>query len=194
MKNIFKVSALALSCACLIANNAIAQGPAKQTGKVEQSTASSEPQTLTKLLNLSEDQMEKLKAVHEKYHSLTADKIHGLMKLHHELSEEIDQPDITKETLLSTQGKINAIQADLENSRIEEIAETHSIFTADQRKILHRAKLEREVCHEPFFGFGPPQGPAGFGGPPGFGAPPGPGGHCGPMGGPPIGPPPGHML
>lgn len=142
-------------------------------------------------MNLSDSQLEQLRALKDRYFADTAVKKAQLSVLKHSLRSALTAENVDKNGVMSLQAQINAMQADLNNARISQVLDAQSVFTPDQRKMMHSRMLHGGFGggrgHHGGWGHGGgcggerghggPGGEHRFGGHHGFG---GPGGHGGP--------------
>jgi len=116
---------------------------------------------------LTEDQMKKMRTLHDQHRIDTAQKQAQLMALKHKMGDLMGEANIDRNQVTSLHGKITALQNDLSESRLKLMLDSAEILTPEQRSKMHNRMMR---------GPGPMGGP-GFGGPgfggPGFPPPPG---------------------
>lgn len=149
-----------------------------------------------KKFELSTEQLEKLHALKNQYSAANSAKKAELKALKEQLRDVLTAVAVDKSQALSLQGKINAIKADLANSRVSFMADASTIFTTEQREQMHRRALMRGMGGHRHHGGGGCGGDRrgfhggkgrhdgglrrGFSGERGFGSPDGPGALGGP--------------
>ncbi len=84
--------------------------------------------------NLSDEQLEKLHAAKMQFNESNAPKIAQLKVLQEQLKDTLSKPVVDKGTALSIQSKINGVKDDLATARVSMMADTSTIFTAEQRE------------------------------------------------------------
>lgn len=92
-------------------------------------------------LNLSDAQLEQLRALKDKFFAANAPKKAQLQVLRNQLRSEMTKENIDKSAVLSVQSQINELQADLANSRIAQMIDAQQVFTPEQRKLMHSRML-----------------------------------------------------
>lgn len=145
-----------------------------------------------KKFELSTEQLEKLHALKNQYSTANSAKKAELKTLKGQLRDVLTAVSVDKSQALSLQGKINAIKADLANSRVSFMADASTVFTTEQRQQMHRRALMRGMGGHRHHGGGGGcgggfrggkghhgGGHGGFHGKRGFGGPGGPGGPAG---------------
>jgi hypothetical protein len=68
-------------------------------------------------------------------------KLLELKTLKRQLKDELTKASLDKQQVLSLQGKINAIRADLANARVAMAVDANAIFTAEQKQQMRRRYL-----------------------------------------------------
>jgi Spy/CpxP family protein refolding chaperone len=145
-------------------------------------------------INLSDAQLEQLRSIREATFQATVTKKADLAVLKSKLRAAITSENVDRNAVMALQSQINAVQADISNTRLASMLDARNVFTPEQRKLMHSRML-----HHGFGGFGGRHhgfgggkggcggghghgGPGGhhFGGHHGFGGPggPGPGAHA----------------
>lgn len=128
---------------------------------------------------LSEAELLRLAELKGKYEDSTAPKRAELQSLHRQLGLAMAKPAVDRAQVMQLQGKINAINSDLANARLNFMLDLNEGMPTEAKE-----KMRKHLLFDA--AFGPPD--MGFGGPP----PPGPGlpPTCVPPG---FGPPPPHL-
>lgn len=97
--------------------------------------------------NLTDSQIEQLRALKDKYFADNTMKKAQLSILKHQLRAELTKENVDRTAVLSIQSKINAAQADLNNARIAQVLDAQSVFTPEQRKMMHSRMLRGGFRH-----------------------------------------------
>ena len=126
----------------------------------------------------TDDQLEKIHALHAKYEDLGATRMLELHKLHRQIGDGLAQTTIDKDALIAAQKRVNELESQANTERLQMMIEMHEILTPEQRQEMHRHML-MAGAHPPgpmmpHAGFGMGSMPPGPGGMPGPGFPPGP--------------------
>lgn len=95
--------------------------------------------------NLTTEQLEKLNTLKTALKEETGPKKLELSSLRRDLMDKLTKGDADKSELLAIQGKINALKADLANSKISFMADASDIFTAEQKEQMRRRYLMRSM-------------------------------------------------
>jgi len=125
---------------------------------------------------LTDDQLEKLNSLKERYQASTAAKKAELKVDHTQLRDIMTRPDVDKSAALALQSKVNALRDDLSNQRLGFMLDASQIFTPEQRAKMRHRFLARSTFGGGFGGgghrfqghFRGHGGPGGPGGPGGF--------------------------
>jgi Spy/CpxP family protein refolding chaperone len=173
------------------AQDFIAQAPAGGLAQIQAQKSAERA-----ALRLTDSQIEQLRSLKDKYFADNTTKRAQLKILKNQLRGEMSKENVDRSSLLGLQAKINALQADISNNRINMMADASQVFTPEQRKAMHSRRLH----HGGGFGRGGKRhhgksacgggrhggkgGKHGFGGPRGERFRGGPGGPGGPGAGP----------
>ena len=135
-----KFTPLALSGLLFCALPAIADDSAS-TGSARAQTAVQvcAPGSMHEKLKLTSDQKDKLSSIRDQYKLATAQKkaeLEVAMSQQHQL---MSKATIDKSAVLSLQGKINSLKADLSNARIDMALTASAVFTPEQREMFEKA-------------------------------------------------------
>lgn len=114
-------------------------------------------------LGLSDEQLEKLANLRNQFELNTAQKKAEMKFKLRQMMDLLSQQNVDKAKVMALQNDINTVQADLSNSRASFMADSSSVFTADQRKQMRHMMLMRSV-NKGCMGRGGPGGPGGPGG------------------------------
>jgi Spy/CpxP family protein refolding chaperone len=117
-------------------------------------------------LNLTDTQLEQLFAIKRDSVGKNSAKMGELASASVQVHDAMLQPTIDRAKITALQGRINALKADLANSKLDNKLAMLNVLTAEQRADLRRNMLQR----------------MGGGGKRGWGRGPGGGGHCPPGG------------
>ena len=88
---------------------------------------------MDKPVKFTNDQLEKMHALKEKYEDASALRGVETHKLHRQIFDTLAQPTVDKAAMLAIQGKINSLEADQSNDRIQMMIDIHDLLTQDQR-------------------------------------------------------------
>jgi Spy/CpxP family protein refolding chaperone len=134
-----------------------------------------------KKFELTTEQLEKLHALKNQCRTANSAKKAELKNLNGQLRDVLTAVSVDKSAALALQSKINALHADLSNSRVSLMADSSTIFTTEQREQMHRRALMRDMGGQGFRGHkgqcgkghgGRDHGKGGFRGRRGLGGPP----------------------
>jgi Spy/CpxP family protein refolding chaperone len=103
-----------------------------------------------KRMNLSDDQLEKLRALKDQYSVATSTKKAELKSLRSQEFEALSKPTVERDSLMAIQSKINSLQSELGNARVSMMADASGIFTPEQRQEMRH----RFLTHGGFHGGG----------------------------------------
>jgi Spy/CpxP family protein refolding chaperone len=192
---------LAMS-AMFIAAPAFAQDAASEQQFVAQAPSSSVVvgAPTRERINLSDAQLEQLRAIREASFQATVTKKADLAVLKSKLRAAMTAENVDRNAVMALQSQVNAITADISNTKIASMLDARNVFTPEQRRLMHSRMLHHGMGgfggHHGGWGHGKGgscggghghgghggPGGHGFGGHRGFGGPGGPGGHGGPGG------------
>lgn len=88
--------------------------------------------------NLTDSQMQQLRALRDKYSVDNATKKAQLQVLQHDLMSQLGATTIDKSAALATQSKINNLRNDLSNAKLAMKLDASGIFTPEQREQMHK--------------------------------------------------------
>jgi Spy/CpxP family protein refolding chaperone len=103
--------------------------------------SSSRPDIGGDRIKLTDEQLEKLHALRAELSNQAQPKLLELKTLKRQLKDELTKASLDKQQVLSLQGKINAIRADLANARVAMAVDANAIFTAEQKQQMRRRYL-----------------------------------------------------
>jgi Spy/CpxP family protein refolding chaperone len=126
---------------------------------------------------LTDSQLEQLRGLKDKYFADNTTKKAQLAILKNQLRSQMTKENVDRAAVLSIQSQINAAQADLNNARISQMLDAQTVFTPEQRKLMHERMLRGGFRHHGGRGHGGRGGSCGGGGMHGFHGHGGPGGH-----------------
>ncbi len=134
-----KFTPLALSGLLFCALPAIADDSASTVGARAQTAVKvCAPGSMHEKLKLSTEQKDKLSSIRDQYKLATAQKkaeLEVAMSQQHQL---MSKATIDKSAVLSLQGKINSLKADLSNARIDTALTASAVFTPEQREMFSK--------------------------------------------------------
>jgi Spy/CpxP family protein refolding chaperone len=134
-----KFTPLALSGLLFCALPAIADDSASAGGARAQTAVKvCAPGSMHEKLKLSTEQKDKLSSIRDQYKLATAQKkaeLEVAMSQQHQL---MSKATIDKSAVLSLQGKINSLKADLSNARIDMALTASAVFTPEQREMFSK--------------------------------------------------------
>jgi Spy/CpxP family protein refolding chaperone len=113
---------------------------------------------------LSDSQLEALRALKDKYFADNTMKKAQLSILKNQLRSAMSKENVDRGAVLAIQSQINAAQADLSTARISQMLDAQSIFTPEQRKLMHERMLRGGFRHHGGRGHGGHGGHGGWGG------------------------------
>lgn len=134
-----KFTPLALSGLLFCALPAIADDSAF-TGSARAQTAVKvcAPGSMHEKLKLSTEQKDKLSSIRDQYKLATAQKKAELEVAMSQQRQLMQKATIDKSAVLSLQGKINSLKADLSNARIDMALTASAVFTPEQREMFSK--------------------------------------------------------
>ncbi|CAN5592860.1 hypothetical protein BH11CYA1_BH11CYA1_50320 [soil metagenome] len=163
-----KFTPLALSGLLFCALPAIADDSAAAGGARTQTAVKvCAPGGMHEKLKLSTEQKDKLSSIRDQYKLATAQKQAELEVSMSQQRQLMSKAVIDKSAVLSLQGKINSLKADLSNARIDMALTASAVFTPEQREMFEKFGHGRGpgAGHHRFGGHkpgGPMGGPGGW--------------------------------
>lgn len=96
-------------------------------------------------LSLSDDQLQKMVNLRDKFNIATAAKGAEMRSLFHQIGAELAQPTIDKKALNDLHARSAKLQAELSDEHFKFMTENAEILTPEQRKKLHQSMLKHQA-------------------------------------------------
>jgi Spy/CpxP family protein refolding chaperone len=146
MKRYLIATTVATCASALLVAAAIAADAPTTTAQLDKDACAAKG-ACHKRPNLSDSQIQQLRALRDKYSVDTATKKAQLKVLHHQVMEQLGQASIDKSSVLATQDKINALRTDLSNARLSMMLEASNVFTPEQRAQMKNRMMRGGFRH-----------------------------------------------
>jgi Spy/CpxP family protein refolding chaperone len=98
-----------------------------------------------KALKFSDDQLERMHTIRAKFEDSRGARALEIHKLHRQIFDSLNTSTPDKAAIMATQGKINALESEQANERVQMMMDTHEILTPEQRQIMRRHLLEMDM-------------------------------------------------
>ena len=98
-----------------------------------------------KPLQFSDDQLERMHTIRSKFEDSRGARALEIHKLHRQIFDSLNTATPDKAAIMATQGKINSLEADQANERVQMMMDTHEILTPEQRHIMRHHLLEMDM-------------------------------------------------
>jgi Spy/CpxP family protein refolding chaperone len=109
----------------------------------------------------TDEQLEKIHALKGKFEDARGARAVEIHKLHRQIFDNLASSNADRAGIMATQAKINALEADQANERLQMMLDMHDVFTPEQRQLMRHHLLEMDMRNP----IGPGvASPSGFGG------------------------------
>jgi Spy/CpxP family protein refolding chaperone len=131
-----------LLCGCMAATSSAAIADTAVTVKQVAMTSTSDED---KPLKFTDDQLERMHTIRSKFEDSRGARAVEIHKLHRQIFDSLSTSTPDKSAIMALQGKINALEADQANERIQMMIDTHEILTPEQRQAMRHHLLEMDM-------------------------------------------------
>lgn len=183
------LTGLILAAPALAADDTTNSGAPPERFKMHQRIAEGKGSEFREKFKLTDDQLEKMNALNNKFKDSISSQVVQLGSLHRQLKDVMLAPQVDRAKAVDLESKINALKGDISIAKLNFKLDKMSILTAEQREMIRHRMLVAQAMgggergggcgrHGGFHG-GHGRGFRGHGGTggPGHGGPGGPGGH-----------------
>lgn len=93
----------------------------------------------------TDDQLERMHSIKSKFEDSRGARALEIHKLHRQIFDTLSTSNVDKPSILATQSKINALEAEQANERVQMMLDLHDIFTPEQRQVIRHHLLEMDM-------------------------------------------------
>jgi Spy/CpxP family protein refolding chaperone len=131
-----------LVCGCMAATSSAAIADTAVTVKQVAMTSTTDDD---KPLKFTDDQLERMHTIRSKFEDSRGARAVEIHKLHRQIFDSLNTSSPDKAAIMALQGKINALEADQANERVQMMMDTHQILTPEQRQVMRHHLLEMDM-------------------------------------------------